>query len=272
MRWLIFIIGFFNSVHSVNAQSGTETFPRGARSMGMGNAHVTLHDSWSFFNNIGGLSRLEYSQAIFAFDHRLDIEELTTLAAAAVLKKNNAAFGFGVSTFGSDIFSQSKLGIGISNHLGIASLGVKVNYFQTSIQGFGTGRAAVLELGGVAELSPELFFGAHIYNPTRAKYGRFSSDHLPTVVKAGISYRPSEKVSLQVEAEKDILLDPIIKMGIEYNFLNKVWGRSGMISSTRSLFFGIGFHGKLIQIDYAMTQHPTLGFTHHFSTNIRLSK
>ncbi|RZS97015.1 hypothetical protein [Cecembia calidifontis] len=272
MRWLIFSIGLMGYFHIAEAQSGTETFPRGARSMGMANANVTWNDAWSFFNNIGGLSRLEQSQIVFGYDHRLDLEELTTLSAAAVFQKNNAAFGVGVSSFGSDFFSQNQLGIGVSNHLGIASLGIKINYFQTSIEGFGTGRAAVLEVGGVAELSPELFFGAHIYNPTRARYGRFSQDHLPTVVKAGLSYRPSEKVSFQIEAEKDILLDPLLKMGLEYNFFNKVWGRTGVASTTRSLFFGIGFHGKSLQIDYAMTQHPTLGNTHHFSTNIRLRK
>lgn len=248
-------------------QMGTETLPRGARSIGLGNAHVTMGDVWSIFNNVGGLSRAKNSQVTFSYDHRLQLDELTTLAAAAVIKSNQSAIGIGVSSFGSEYFSQNQIGLGFSNQMGIASLGLKINYFQTSMEGFGTGRAAIIEFGGIAELTPQLFFGAHIYNPTRAKYGKNSHDYLPTVVKAGVSYRPSEKVMLNVEAEKDILLDPLLKIGLEYNILNKVWARGGLITFTNHLFFGFGFQSRKFHFDYATTQHPQLGYTHHFSCN-----
>ena len=240
------------------AQTGTEAFPRGGRSMGMGNANVTIGDVWSIFNNIGGLSKIDFSQATFSYDHRLGIDELTTLAAGAAIKGKNKAFGLGISSFGSEYFS---------NQLGIASLGIKVNYLQTSIEGFGRGAAAVIEFGGVAELTPELFFGAHVYNITRAKFGKNSDDRLPTTVKAGISYRPSSKLMVNLEAEKDILLDPLLKMGLEYNLLERVWARVGMNTNPGKFFFGIGFRPKRFHIDYALTQHPSLGNTHHFSFN-----
>jgi hypothetical protein len=271
MKWQFIILLFFGIDFSLWAQ-GTETLPKGARSMGLGNANATISDAWGIFNNVGGLSRINHSQVAFGYDHRLDLEELTTLAAALVFKNKDLGWGIGVSSFGSEYFSQQQLGIGISNQLGIASLGIKVNYFQTSIEGFGTGRAAVLEFGGVAELSPELFFGAHIYNPTRARFGKYAPDNLPTVIKAGVAYRPSDKVSLQLEAEKDILLDPLLKIGLEYNILNKLWARTGINTLTTHLFFGIGFQGRTLHIDYAMTQHPALGYTHHFSANLQLTK
>ena len=271
MKWLIVILIFCQWASTVWAQ-GNETSPKGARSMGVGNAHTTLTDAWSIFNNVGGLSRIQHSQVIFGYDHRLGLEELTTLAAAIVFKSNDLGWGVGVSSFGSEFFSQQNLGLGISNQLGIASLGLKINYFQTSIEGFGTGRAAVLEFGGIAELSPELFFGAHIYNPTRARFGKNSPDHLPTVVKAGIAYRPSGKLSVQIEAEKDIILDPLLKLGLEYNLLDKFWARTGVNTLTSHLFFGIGFQGRTLHMDYAMSQHPVLGFTHHFSANLQLGK
>jgi opacity protein-like surface antigen len=250
-----------------HSQTGTEAFPRGGRSMGMGNANVTVADGWSIFNNIGGLAKVEKSQATFSYDHRLNMDELTTLAAGAVIKGKNMALGLGVSSFGSEYFSQNQIGIGLSNQLGIASLGIKVNYLQTSTEGFGRGGAAVIEFGGVAELTPELFFGAHVYNVNRAKYGKNSDDRLPTTVKAGLSYRPSSKVMVNLEAEKDILLDPLLKMGLEYNLLERVWARVGMNTNPGKFFFGIGFRPKRFHIDYAMTQHPSLGNTHHFSFN-----
>lgn len=264
-----FLLVLFLTLVCSNAysQTGTEAFPRGGRSMGLGNANVTLGDVWSIFNNVGGLAKTENTQATFSYDHRLNIDELTTLAAAAVIKGKNKAFGLGISSFGSEHFSQNQIGIGFSNQLGIASLGVKINYLQTSIEGFGRGAAAVIEFGGVAELTPELFFGAHVYNVTRAKYGKNSDDRLPTTVKAGISYRPNSKVMVNLEAEKDILLDPLLKMGLEYNLLERVWARVGMNTQPNKFFFGVGFRPKRFHIDYALTQHPSLGNTHHFSFN-----
>src|SRR5690606_39784186 len=70
---------------------------------------------------------------------------------------------------------------------------IKANYFQTNIEGYGRKASPVLEFGGVAGLGPGLFFGAHIYNFTRARLSKISQDYLPTVIKAGISYRRSEE-------------------------------------------------------------------------------
>lgn len=263
----MFLLGAVLVKGEVLAQSGLEALPRGARSVGIGNAHTTLGDVWSIFNNIGALSHISSSQITFAYDHRMNMNELTTLSAGAVIKGENSAFGLGVSSFGSELFSQSQIGIGFSNQLGITSLGIKVSYFQTSIEGFGRGASPLLEFGGVAELTPELFFGAHVYNITMSKYGKNSLERLPTVVKTGISYRPSEKVMVNIEAEKDILLDPLIKTGVEYNLLDRFWARAGMNTNPGKLFFGIGFKPRNFHLDYAMTQHPNLGSFHHFSFN-----
>lgn len=252
-------------IFGLHAQSGIETLPRGARSMGLGNANLTLSDSWSIFNNIGALGRLTSSSIMVGYDHRFNLNELTTLSAGAVMHTKDFQYGLSISSYGSEHFNQSNIGLGIANQLGIASLGLKVNYFQTNIEGFGRAAAPVIEFGGVAELGPNLFFGAHIYNLTNAKVGGNSEDRIPTVVKSGISYRPTEKLMVNLEAEKDILLDPIIKLGIEYNLMDRLWLRSGVNTYPSNLFFGIGFRPRNFVIDYAMTQSQYLGNTHHFS-------
>jgi len=247
------------------AQTGAETYPKGARSMGMGNAHVTLTDAFGIFNNIGALGRLESSQVIFGYDHRLAIQELTTLAAGAAWVRDFGVFGFGISHYGGDLFNQKNIGLGFSNTFGIASFGLKLNYFQTNIEGFGRKASPVLEFGGVAALGPELFFGAHVYNLTRSKLSPAGSDYLPTIIKAGLSYLPSNKLTINVEAEKEILLLAQFKAGIEYNLLDRFWARSGIQTQPNNLFFGIGFKPIRYHIDYALGQNYRLGYTHHFS-------
>ncbi|MBT0812598.1 hypothetical protein KIH41_15020 [Litoribacter ruber] len=250
------------------AQSGMETYPSGARSMGMGNSHVTLVDGYSLFNNIGALGRLEQSQAFFGFDHRLNLSELSTLSAGLAMVTTKGNLGINVSHFGGQLFNQQNLGLGFSNKLGIASFGVKANYLQTNIDEFGRSGVPIFEFGGVAELSPHLFFGAHIYNFTRAKMSRYTDDTFPTLVKAGLSIRPSNALILNVEAEKDILLPPQFKAGMEYNMQEKLQGRLGFNTNPNNLFFGIGFRPRKYHIDYALSQNYKLGFTHHFSFNL----
>jgi len=259
----LFLITCFN----VWAQSGTEAFPTGARSTGMANAHATLDDSWSIFNNVGAMGRLKNDQVFFSYDHRLGMKELTTLAAGAVIAQGFGVVGLGFSHYGGQLFNQQNLGIGFSNTFGIASFGFKVNYLQTNIEGFGRNARPVLEFGGVAELGPNLFFGAHIYNFNRARLSKISQDYLPTVVKAGLSYRTSEKLIVNVEAEKEIVLPPQFKMALEYNLLQRFWVRSGIHTNPNNLFFGMGFKPGKFHIDYAMSQNYRLGYTHHFSFN-----
>ncbi|ERM83895.1 hypothetical protein P872_01150 [Rhodonellum psychrophilum GCM71 = DSM 17998] len=271
IRQFAYVLLFFFPLGAFS-QNGTETFPRGARSMGMGNTHVTLFDAWSIFNNIGGLSRLTESQVFVGYDHLLNLNELTTLSAGAAFKNDLGAWGLGISSFGGAQFNQQNIGLGFSNQMGITSIGIKINYFQTNIEGFGRGAAPVIELGGVAELGPQLFFGAHIYNPTRSKLGKNAPDRLPTVVKAGFSYRPSAKIMVNMEAEKEILLDPMLKVGLEYNLMDRFWARAGVNSNPHNLFFGIGFKPKKFHLDYAMTQNNALGNTHHFSFTYAFTK
>lgn len=270
IRFLALLI-YFGQIPFVYAQMGTEVLPRGARSMGMGNASASLSDAWAIFNNPAGLSGLQHSQVFFGYDHRLDLNELTTLSAGVIQSRDKFSYGLAASRFGGELFTQHLIGAAIANQMGITSLGLKVSYLQTAMEGFGTGGSWLVDFGGIAELTPHLFFAAHIFNLTRSNYGGASWDRVPTVVKSGISFRPSEKVMTNVEIEKDILYPATLKVGLEYNFYQKLWGRAGMNNQPQQLFFGIGCTGKRLAFDYSMTQHPLLGNTHHFSLNIQLS-
>jgi len=254
------------------AQNGMEAYPSGARSMGLAHSHVTLDDGWSVFNNVGAMGRLPASQAVFGYDQRLGLDELTTLAAGAILAMDIGVLGFGLSSYGGELFNQKCVGVGFSNKLGIASVGVKVNYMQTNNEGHGRLANPVVEFGGVAELGPKILFGAHIYNINRAKLGRNSDDYLPTLIKAGVSLRSFEKLLINGEVEKEILLPPKLKMGIEYNILDRCWARAGFQTEPNNLYFGFGFKPGRFAIDYALSQNYRLGYTHHFSFNYVLGK
>lgn len=271
-KWLIIgLLLLF--VRLACCQNSMDHFPKGAQSLGIGNASVTLSDPWAIFNNIGALGKAPSEiLAIAGYDHRLGLNELTTLAAGITLPTEKAGtIGIGFSNYGGNLFNQQQVGLGMAKQLGLASLGLKINYFQTYIESFGRSARPVLELGGTAELSPGLFFGAHIYNITRSAISKASLDYLPTLLKAGISYRPSDKLMVNIESEKELLSPARFKAGIAYGFEDEFWVRTGINSQPNNLYFGIGFKPRRFQIDYAMSRNYLLGFTHHFSLNYNLS-
>lgn len=271
-KWVL--LGSFVLITGTSyAQNGMDHFPKGAQSIGLGNASVTLNEPWAIFNNISALGKSPTDViAVVGYDHRLGLNELTTLAAGITVPTENVGIlGIGISNYGGALFNQQQIGLGLAKQLGLASLGIKINYFQTNIEGFGRSARPVLELGGTAELIPGVYFGAHIYNFTRAAISKANLNYLPTIVKTGISYRPSDNLMVNIETEKELYSPARFKAGIAYNFEEKFWARTGISSQPNNLFFGIGFRPRRFQVDYALSRNYLLGFTHHFSLNYNLS-
>ncbi len=253
------------------AQHVVDVLPSGARSIGMGYTGLTLSDAWSIFNNPGAMARMEHSKGVLGYDHRFQLNELTTLHAGLAILRQNYAFGLTASNFGSEGFNQRNLGLAFSHHLGITSLGVKVNYLQTNIEGFGRSGVPVVEFGGVAELGPHLLFGAHIYNPIQIGYKeRVEVNKVATVMKAGLSFLVNEKVILNTEVEKDIILSPLVKIGLEYQILSILDLRVGIHPQHRSVFYGLGLNPSRFIIHLASGQNLNLGRTFHFSMSYRI--
>lgn len=272
MKLYLFLCFWIWAVGICKAQTDPLTQAHGARSQGMGNTRVYLSDSWTYFNNIGALDRLEESEISAGFDHRFGLQELSTVDLALGWKNDFGTIGLGISRFGGKLFNQQLIGLGFSNTLGIVSLGAKIDWFQTQIEGFGTGNAIVFSLGGVAELSPDFFLGANFSNLNRAKLSQNSEQRLPTAIQMGIAYLPGESLKILAEIEKDIELDPVFKAGIEYQLREWLFLRTGISSNPSRLSFGLGLRKEQFGFDYAYGQNTLLGRTHHLSLVLKLGK
>ncbi len=272
MKQILFLSFWIWVVDITKAQTDPLSQAHGARSQSMGNTKVFLPDAWTYFNNVGALDRIAQSEISAGFDNRFGISELSSVDLAIGWKTNFGTIGLGVSRFGGKLFNQQLLGVGFSNTLGIVSLGAKVDWFQTNIEGFGTGNAFLFSLGGVAELGPKFFFGANFSNLNRARLSLNSEQRLPTVVQMGISYLPGESVKILAEIEKDIELDPIIKAGIEYKLNEWIFLRTGISSNPARIGFGMGLRKDQFGFDYAYGQNTALGRTHHLSLVLRLGE
>ncbi|WP_338224535.1 hypothetical protein [Algoriphagus confluentis] len=238
----------------------------------MGNLRLFTRDAWTFFNNVGNLDRLEESELTAGYDSRFGLKELNTYSLAGAMKSQLGTFGLGVSSFGDQYFSQQILGFGFSNTLGIVSLGIKLDWFQTQIEGFGSAHSFLISMGGVAELGPKTFLGANFSNLNQAKYSRNTEQLLPTLIQMGINYLASENVSLAAELEKEVETNPIFRAGLEYKLQHWIFLRAGVSTNPSRISFGLGLRKDRFGFDYAFGENTALGVSHHLSLGLSLGK
>lgn len=245
----------------------------GAKAAGMGYASSCLTDEWSLFNNIAGLAHVKNSLLCTAYDAKPQLEGANRMAFIACLPTRLGTSAVGVFRFGDDLYSEQKVSVGFSNQLGLASLGASLNYLQYNALGFGTKGMITLTIGGIAELTEKLSIGAHIQHVNQPTLSDHTGERLPTFLTLGIGLKPSEKILLISEIQKDLESGPTYKSGIDYRPSKKFTLRTGFNLHPNKFFFGIGFNSTRLLIDYAY-EHALegVGSSHQASAGYRLRK
>jgi hypothetical protein len=267
----IFLLSFFYIISlTLLAQTDPITQAHGARNQSLGNIRVFDNSAFAHFNNPGAIAHSEVNQLAVGYDHRFGLSELSTINLAGAMSFGPGVLGFGVARFGGKLFNQQTLGVSYANKLGIVSIGGKLEWFQTQIEGFGTGNAAIFSIGGIIDLSPTFSLGATISNLNRAKLGRYSGQRIPTGINLGLSYHPSKQLNFFGEVEKDILIDPVYKIGLNYELHQWIELRTGVNSNPGRLFFGLGLNYEKFGLDLGYGQVNPLGSTTNFSLTFDL--
>jgi hypothetical protein len=242
----------------------------GARAAGLANATVTTGDAWAVFNNVGALAWQREAALLFAYENRFSVAGLHTVQAAAVQPfRWGGTGGVSLYRFGDALFSETMASVALGHHIGNYAVGLRINYVQLSLQGLGTRGRLALEFGGSAQLTPKLWLGAHIYNFNQARLADFQDERLPTLMKAGLSYRPEAKLVLNAEVAQDLGFPAQVRGGAEYQLLAKLAVRTGISSQPFTQSFGVGFGLWAWQVDYALVTHPQLQPSHHLSLAYR---
>lgn len=246
---------------------GGDNNPFGARSAGMGNSSVMLSDLWSIYHNQAGLAGIKNMEFGIHYENRFFVKELSLSAGAFVLPTKSGVFGLSISHFGYSQYYESKIGLAYAKSLGnIFSVGVQFDYLNTYFsQEYGNKGTAVAELGVRATPTENMYIGAHIFNPTRSKIAAYNDEQIPTIIRFGVGYNFSKKVIVTAETEKDLQNAPVFKAGLEYNFMEHLFLRSGVSSNPNKMYFGVGYEYKGFKADIAFSTHPTLGLTPYIS-------
>jgi hypothetical protein len=265
----IFLTG---SICQYAASQSTSTLI-GARSNGMAYASSCVGDAWSLFNNVGGMAKTEHLTTAFTLDAQPAFKPFNRSAAVVAIPFSFGVSGIGAYRFGDDLYNEQLLTVGFSNQFGLASLGLKVNYVQYNVVGYGRKDAVSISFGGIAQLSPKLSFGAHITNINQPVLSKDDQDEkLPTILNAGVAFKPTDKVFITTELQKDLSFEALWKTGIEYKIHKKFFLRTGIHVNPNAGFFGFAFHTKKLLVDYAYSHFSNLGAKHQASIGFSLNK
>ncbi len=245
----------------------------GARAAATGYSSLTLKDEWAVFNNPGGLSGVDNKTIAFSYDFRPLFTSANRTAAVFASPINRmGVIGIGLYRFGDELYNEQIISTAFSNQFGLASLGIKVNYVQLNVEGFGRKGLLGIDFGGIATISPQLNVGASIQNINQMKVSRLDNEYMPVIMRAGIQLKPIDDFIVCLEIEKNIDKASLFRGGVEYKALDKFFFRSGFNLYPSALFGGIGAELKRIKIDYAITNNYYLGTSHQASAAILFSK
>jgi hypothetical protein len=286
MRLRLLQLLFLSLAFSIHALAqGNGPAGHGARAVALGNASATLNQEvWAVANNAAGLGTLTRPTAGAHLENRYLIASLNVVAAAVALplgtvepaaagqpaRASRGVVGAEVQRFGGALYQEVRLGAAYGYRLGAVSVGGRLDVLQVSFQDLGSRRTMAASLGGQADVVPErLSFGVYLYNLNQARLASYQDERVPTVLRAGLAYRPSRQVLLLAETEKDIEHDAGLKAGLEYLPLPAVALRAGYASLSRQTTGGVGVRAGNFQFDYAAGWHSALGLSQFLSVSLQ---
>jgi hypothetical protein len=278
LRLIIFLL---NAAPATLLAQGNGPAGHGGRAQALGNASVTLSgEVWAVANNPAGLGSLTRPTAGIYFENRylipslnlaavavaLPLGEVVPAAASLPVRASRGIIAVEVQRFGGVLYNEARLGMAYGYRLGVISVGGRLDALQVSFQDLGSRRVLAASLGGQADILPQrLTLGVHLYNLTQARLAEYQDERVPTVLRAGLSYRPGKQVLLLAEAEKDVERAAGLKAGVEYQPVSAVAVRLGYSSLSQQASGGAGVRAGDFQFDYAAGWHSALGLSQYFS-------
>lgn len=272
MKKIYTAIAVFAFIFTANA--GNEDFPVGARSSAMGNASVSLIDVWSSHHNQAGLGFVRDLSAGVYYENRFLIKEIGIKGGVVALPIKAGTFGLCISSFGYTQYSENKYSLSFAKAFGEKfSAAIAMDYLTTQItEGYGNKGVLAAEAGIIAKPIKNLAIGAHIFNPTRSKISKYDDERLPTIIRLGADYSFSEKVTLAVEAQKDIKYKAEFKAGLEYHAVKELYLRIGVSTNPTLSSFGFGLNLKNLKIDVSANYHQALGISPQLGLSYTFAK
>ena len=268
-----FLIGILLCLHfaNLNAIAQNGSYESGARSLGLSGSSLTISDAYAGFNNIGALAGQGGISVCFSSSILFGIPELLKIGFGLNGELFKGVGSVNIYRFGNGNLSEQKISLGYSHQIRFVSLGIQLGYIHFHISNYGSVGSLSLEFGGLIKLSKKLIIGGYLFHPFGSIRKTEHPGFLNTILKTGLSYRPSENLMANIEYKWNFGNELILLAGLEYVVRGKVALRTGFNVNSLQSSIGIGFRPGKFRLDYAIGIHPVLGMSYELSVNVNFS-
>lgn len=247
---------------SIPSSAATGTSDARSRSLAMADAALTRNaTAWS---NPAALAFLETPCIILQAENPWCVPELSAGAISVCLPVRAGTFALSFSRYGYEAFHESQAGLSFGRSFGPrVKTGFKLDYSRIKqYAGYGNLYAIIPSLGIQILPVTGLVLGLQASNPAGQEYYPHGYLKFPVLVKGGLTYQPEPDILFCFELNTEYGCKPVYCGGIEYCFDKQFMIRAGVSSSRSSQFsLGIGYSGKHLKTDFAVSHHPVLGFS-----------
>jgi hypothetical protein len=245
----------------LNASGGDPfRFSAGAGEAGMSYVCIMRNSFWSSFHNQASLAYNTSVSAGFNYENRFGIKELGTSSAAIIIPAWKTSIGALYSKFGYPDYKRETVGLACGLKLSDKlAAGVQVDYFSEKASGeYYNNQSVTFETGIIVNPSENTTIGIQLFNPLP---NSLRKTYLPSRLRVGAGAELSETLFAGVEAEMSTESYLVIRTGLEYEAVKKLWIRCGFSSENNSFSFGLGYLTNIVRIDMSFASHQTLGIT-----------
>lgn len=267
MKYFIYFILLLTANVSTAQFENTDI---GARASAMNGAFTSVSDnSLAVFYNPAGLRQFSYREFSFHYSPApYGLSELSIVSFSYAEPTKIGTFGAGIKSYGFELYREITGLISYGNSFrDKIYYGVNLNLYHLNIKNYNSATTFGVDIGAMAYLTSFLKWGFYGKNLTGSRIGT-SKERIAQVYRTGFAVQPRNDLIFVFETEKDVKYPFSFRAGFEYNIINYFDIRAGIGSQPTNFSAGAGFSYSLFSVDYAIQNHPDLGFTHQSGLTI----
>lgn len=264
------LLGVLLCVSACDLFGAFEKLPEGGRAAAMGGVAVAvLRDPWALRTNPSLAAWIADRSVSVSFSPSwLGIPELSRYSFQYVEPTAPGTFCGAATRFGFELYSETQVSIGFgSSPVERFGWGIGLTLYHLGIERYGAATAGGVDVGFLYAVSDELLFGFSAANTTGARIGA-CRERIPQSFSIGVGYKPVDGVEIAADLERDPEYPLELRLGAECEILHCLSLRAGTTDRPSTYSAGMGLHVTFVCIEYALTFHPDLGSTHHFSVTV----
>jgi len=253
-----------------SSHASFEKLGPGARAMGMGGSCIAVPGGGEtqFWNPAGIASSKDVVLSVSA-SRLYGLRGLTVGSFSLSLPICSGSLGIGLQRYGNSLYSESVLStVFAGNLLRDLSLGVSIRYNMLSVKNFGSSGTVSSDFGLL--VSPRRYLGVAIA-ASNLTGSSIHGEPLSRSFTTGFAYRPLERITVSVDLYKEVDFPYQLRVGVEYGVSEEVIARFGFGTAPSIFSVGIGLKAGRFYTNYALSNHITLGSSHHISSEVKIS-